>query len=142
MRSIVDTGLRAVSYLFHLGLGLLLVALAVLALLGPEATFTLGILPWQGATLGWILLAAGVVALAAVYLAVQRRLPLLLLVWSAAVLVVVAWGYFWGRYFFGREGPTLAFLLVAGAALATLGSWRAFRRKPRSRSVLDRLEAT
>jgi len=133
--------LRAVSYLFHLGLGLVLVAMAVVALSGPETTFTVGILPWQGRTLAWILLAAGVLALAAVYLAIRRTVPVLLVLWSMVVLVVLANGYFLGRYFFGREGPTTALLLVLGAAVATLGGWLGFRRREQRRSVVaDRSE--
>ena len=131
MRSFVGTAVRAVSYLFHLGLGLVLVALAVTALLSPETTFTLGILPWEGSTLAWIALAAGLVALLAVYLALRGVLRVLLLLWSAAVLVALLHGYFLSRYHFGRESPTTALLLVGGATLATLGSWLAVRRKAR-----------
>jgi len=142
LRSVISAVLCAVSYLFHLGLGLVLVGMAVTALVGPEATFTVGVLPWQGRTLAWILLAAGVLAVVAVYLAIRRVLPILLVLWSAAVLIVLANGYFLGRYFFGRDGPSTALLLVLGAAIATLGGWLNFRRRKRSGSgVADRFEA-
>ena len=142
MQRVVETALRAVSYAFHLGLGLLLVGLAAVALIGPEATFTVGILPWQGQTLAWILLAAGVVAVAAVYLAVRRARALLLLIWSLTVLGTLLYGCFLSRYYFGRDGPATALVLVAGAAVATLGSWLAFRRPDRPRSLVgDRFEA-
>jgi len=127
----IEAVLRGGTYLFHLALGLALVGLAVVALLGPEATFTLGILPWQGARLAWILLAAAGVAILAVYLAMRRILRILLLLWSLTVLVALAHGYFLGRFHFGREEPTTALLLTGGAALATLGSWLVFRHRPR-----------
>lgn len=135
MRSLLDSLLRAVSYVFHLGLGLSLVALALVVLLGPDTTFTLGILPWEGRTLAWILLAAGALAIVAAYLAMRRVFALLLLLWSLAVLAVLAWGCFLSRYHFGRNGPALALQLVAVAALAAVGSWRDCRRKKRPRLV-------
>jgi len=143
LQSVIAAALRAVSYLFHLALGVTLVGMAALALMGPEVTFTVGILPWQGRTLAWILLAAGVLAIAAVYLALRRVLPILLVLWSAAVLIVLAHGCFLSRYYFGRDGPATALLLVLGAAAATLGGWLSFRRKERWGSAMrDRFEAT
>jgi hypothetical protein len=112
------------------------------ALLGPETTFTLGILPWEGRTLAWILLVAGAVAVVAACLAIQRVFPLLLLLWSLTVLAVLAWGCFLSRYYFGRDGPGLALQLLALAALAAVGSWRAFRRKERPRLVVGRFEGS
>ncbi|MBM3748544.1 MAG: hypothetical protein FJW34_22440 [Acidobacteria bacterium] len=127
----VEAVLRGVSYLFHLALGLVLAGLAVVALLGPEATFSLGILPWQGEKLAWILLAAGAVAAVSVYLAIRRVLRILLLLWSLTVLVALAYGCFLSRFHFGREDPAMALLLTGGAAVATLGSWRVFRHRAR-----------
>jgi hypothetical protein len=63
-----------------------------------------------------------------------------LLLWSVTVLGVLAYGCFLGRYYFGRDGPGLALQLAAAAALATVGSWRALRRKDRSRPVVGRFE--
>jgi hypothetical protein len=132
----VEVALRAECYLFHLGLGVLLVGMAVIFLAGPEATFTLGILPWQGQTLAWILLAAGLVAIAAVYLALRRARSLLLLIWSLAVLGVLVYGCFLSRFYFGREGASTALLLVAGATVAAVGSWLAFRPRDRTHALV------
>jgi hypothetical protein len=126
----LEAVLRGVAYLFHLALGLALAGLAAVALLGPEATFSLGILPWQGEKLAWILLAAAGVAILTVCLAMQRILRILLLLWSLTVVVALAYGCFLSRFHFGREEPTTALLLTGGAALATLGSWFVFRHRP------------
>lgn len=136
MSGVVETAMRGLSYLFHLGLGLVLLGLSLTVLLSPDASFNVGILPWQGETLAWILLMAGLVGVAAVFLAMKGVLPVLLLVWSVAVLVVLGYGYILSRFHFGRDGPGVALVLLAGAAVATVGGWKALRAKPRRGRLL------
>lgn len=138
MSGVVEAALRGLSYLFHLALAALLLGLSAAFFLSPESSFGVGILPWQGETLAWILMVWGLVAVAAVYLAVRRITPVLLLLWSVAALVALAYWCFLSRYYFGRDGPTLALLLLLGAAVATLGSWMAVRRGSRpARPFID-----
>ncbi len=130
MPGIAETAMRAVSCLFHLLLGMVLMVLSLTYLLSPQATFRVGILPWEGETLAWVLLAAGSAGVVLVYLASRRVFAVGLQIWSVAVLAALVWGCFLGSHHFGRDGATVALLLVAGAAVAALGSWLGFSRRP------------
>jgi hypothetical protein len=127
---IAEAIMRVLSYLFHLLLGMALLGLSLVALLSQEASFKIGILPWEGAVLAYVLLASGVVAIVTVCLATKRISSIGLLLWSAAVLVMVVRGYVFTPFSFGRDGPTIAYILVLGAAIALVGSWIGCRRKP------------
>ena len=129
---ILKTMVRLFSYLFHLLLALVLLALCVVTWFSGTHTFQIGILPWQGQTLGYWLLCSALVGLVSVYLATKRILPVVFFIWSLVVLVMLVRGYFFSTYRFGPGGCLTALYLVGGAAIAAVGSWIQCRRKPKT----------
>jgi hypothetical protein len=122
--------MRVFSYLFHGLLTLFLLGISVVALSSGQP-LQLEMLPWQGRTLTWWLLGSALLGLLSVILAICRRWRLLFFLWSLAVLVVMARGFFFSRYYFA-DPPEFhwALYLTAGALIAAFGAWFQLRRKP------------
>jgi hypothetical protein len=122
--------MRVFSYLFHGLLTLFLLGISLVAWSSGQA-LQLGMLPWQGQTLTYWLLCAALLGLASVILAIFRKWRPLFFLWSLAVLVMMAWGFFLGHYYFA--GPAEfhgALYLTAGALIAAFGAWFQVRREP------------
>jgi len=114
--------LRGFSYLFHLVLGLFLLAIAGLALAtGPQAR-QLGMLPWSGATLSYVLFFGGLLCLVSIVLAFLGKSRLLFFAWTLVVAVLLLKGYFFSSYRFSPGGAQFAFELVAAAWIAVIGA--------------------
>lgn len=64
MSSVLGLLLRTYSHLFELGLALFLIGLAIVAWASGPNNLALGMLPWEGAALRWIILILGTVGLA------------------------------------------------------------------------------
>jgi hypothetical protein len=121
--------MRIYSYLFHGLLALVLVAVSGVALgLGVEK-LRLGMLPWSGKTLVYVMFFGGLFGLASVILAARRKLAILFLLWSVIVPIVLIRGYIFSGYRFSG-GWGNAKYLIPGSILAILGAWFAFRRQP------------
>jgi hypothetical protein len=122
--------LRLFSYLYHGLLALFLLALSAVALASGAAELRLDMLPWSGATLAWVLLAASLFGLLAVVLAVRRAGAALLFLWSLLVAAMLLKGYVFSGYRFAPGvGVRTAVSLVLGSWLALLGAWFAVRSK-------------
>ena len=122
--------LRLFSYLYHGLLALFLLALSAVALASGAAELRLDMLPWSGATLAWVLLAASLFGLLAVVLAVRRAGAALLFLWSLLVAAMLLKGYVFSGYRFAPGvGVRTAMSLVLGSWLALLGAWFAVRSK-------------
>jgi len=122
--------MRVFSYLFHGLLTLFLLAISVLALSSGQ-TLQLGMLPWEGPQLAYWLFFAALVGLVSVALAIWRKWRALFFLWSLAVLLMMARGFFFSRYHFA--GPPefhSALYLTAGALVAAFGAWFQLRREP------------
>lgn len=119
--------LQAFSYLFHLLLSLFLLAAAALAYTGPSP-LALGILPWTGTTLLYIVAAGGAFGLISTLLAVLGKLRLLFLLWNLAVVVFLIRGYASFTYRFSPGESTFALYFTLGALVALLGAWSRLRR--------------
>ena len=119
--------MRVFSYLFHGLLTLFLLGISVVALSSGQP-LQLGMLPWQGRTLSWCLLAAALVGLALVILAIRRRLRPWFFLWTLAVFVMMARGFFFSHYYFA-DPPEFhtALYLTASALIAAIGAWFALR---------------
>jgi hypothetical protein len=143
---IVRTLLRLFSYLYHGLLALFLLLVAALALASGSGTSGAGtsgagalhleMLPWSGAALAWILLAASLCGLIALLLAIARRRAALFFLWSLLVAAMLLKGYvFSGFRFAPGVGVRTAIFLILGSWLALAGAWFAARRaKPAERA--------
>jgi hypothetical protein len=125
--------MRIYSYLFQAALAVAMLAMSAVAWLSGQ-TLNIWILPWQGETLTRVLFAAGLVGLVVTAMAVRRILPALFVLWSAAVLVMLVRGFFFGSYVFGptSTGIMTALWFVLGAFLAAVGSVFTIRRGERA----------
>jgi hypothetical protein len=133
LSSVLGLLLRIYSYLFELGLSLFLIGLAIVAWASRPNNLALGMLPWEGAALGWIILILGIVGMASVLLA-GSRLRWIFPLWSLFVLIMMVRGFFLSSYSFGSANEfQLAVWLTAGALIAFLGSLGVLRRKAKSR---------
>ena len=120
--------LRFFSYLFHLGLGLFLLAIAALALSSSPQSLHLAMLPWTGATLAYTVLIGALFGLASLALAVTGKLRFLFFVWSLVVAVMLVKGYVFSGYRFSPGGVRLGLEVMVGSWLALAGAWFALRQ--------------
>jgi len=111
------------SYLFHSLLALFLLGLGVLALASGPQSLHLEMLPWSGATLNYLLVAGGLLALFSIALAVMGRLRFLFFLWSLAVAVLLTKGYIFSGYRFDAAGWHRAAYLIAACWVAVAGAW-------------------
>jgi hypothetical protein len=115
--------LRIFCYLFHTILSLSLLALGGVAVLSGVHDMKLETLPWQGTQLNHWLLILGTVGLFSVLLAVTGKLRFLLSAWSIYAMVMLVRGVFFSSMTFeGREDFHNWLWLIAGAAVALIGS--------------------
>ncbi len=121
----------AFSYLFEGLLALFLTAIAGLAL-ASGAPLHLGMLPWTGSTLDYVLLFGGLCGITAVILAVLGKLRPLFFVWTLVVVFFMIKGYIFGGYRFDPASAKTAGYLLLAALLSVLGGWfQMFRRADR-----------
>ena len=117
------------SYLFHAALALFLLAISALALVSGTPLH-LGMLPWTGMTLVYVVLGGGLAGLVAIVLALGGHLRGLFFLWSLAVFVLMVRGFFLSGYYFGDAGMVkTALYLTVGALLAMVGAWFQLRRR-------------
>jgi hypothetical protein len=134
----VKTLLRLFSYLYHGLLALFLLLVSALALASGARSLHLDILPWSGATLAWVLLAASLFGLAAVLLAITRSVPVPFFLWSLVVAAMLLKGYVFSSFRFAAGvGVHTAIYLVLGSWLALLGAWFALRLPKPARVILN-----
>lgn len=121
--------LRVFAYLFELVLSFFLIGLGIVAWVSGANSLSFGMQFWEGVTLKWIILIAGIVGLTSLLLA-GSRLRWTFPVWSFLVLVMMVRGFFLSSYLFaGANQFQFAVWLTAGALLAFLGSLGVLRRR-------------
>jgi len=120
---------RIYSYLFHLGVIVIMLALSGLALAAGIPKLQLGMLPWSGPTLITVLLLGGLAGLVSLILAWRGSLRFLFLLWSLAVAAILIKGYIFSNYRFETPGWGNAKYLIVGSLLAIPGAWLQFRRQ-------------
>ena len=114
--------LRIYSYLFHAGVALFLLGLALVALLSSN-TLRIPILPWTGSSLTQWLLWGGITGLVSIVRAITVFFRYLFPVWAFAVLALMGRGYVLTPIpFAGRDEAMQALYLSLGALLAFLAS--------------------
>ena len=123
--------MRYFSYVFHTLLALFLLAISGLALASGGGDLHLGMLPWKGDTLSYVLLFASLFGLITIALAVRGTLRILFLIWSFVVFVMVVKGYIFSGYKFGPHEFKTAAWLIALSLVALIGAW--FQLSPAAR---------
>lgn len=121
--------MRYYSCLFHGVLTLFLLLASGSALIAGAGSLRLDMLPWSGSTLTYAVFFSALFGLASVILALKRRFPALLFLWSLFVTAMLVWGYVFTQYGFAPGEWLLAVLFVAGAAIAILGPWFQMRER-------------
>jgi hypothetical protein len=125
--------MRYFSYLFHALLALFLLLVSALAIMAGPQALRLGMLPWSGSALAWILFFGAIFGLAAVVLAIRGKARILFLLWSLVVAVALLKGYVFSGYkFSGNVTPAACLIVLSLIALA--GAWFQWRR-PQQRRV-------
>lgn len=119
----LKASLRLFSFLFHALLTLFLAAASGLALATGTALH-LGMLPWTGQTLAYVVFFGSLTGLLTAILAVWRKWRALFLVWCLTVAVLAVKGYvFSGYHYFSGAEVRLSLALMAGSLVAVLGAW-------------------
>jgi hypothetical protein len=127
--------MRFLSYLFHTLLVLFLLAVSGLALASGAGSLHLGMLPWTGSTLTYVLFFGSLFGLLTILLALKSKLRALFFLWSLAVVVLLVKGYFLSGYHFAAGEIRTALYLVAASILALFGAWFQMWRRPDRRRI-------
>ena len=121
--------MRFYSYLFHGLLGLFMLGISLVALTSG-VPLHLEMLPWSGATGTRLLAGAALFGLVSLLLALRGTARFLFFLWSLAVFVLMAKGFFLSSYHFGDfSGFKAAMLLTLGALVALFGAWFQMTRR-------------
>ena len=126
---VLRTLLRFFSYLFHGLLTLFLLAISGLTLLSGGQSLHLGMLPWTGSTLTYVVFFGALAGLVFLLLAIRGRLRVLFFLWALAVVGLMVKGYIFTGYHFGPGEAKTAGYLVLGSLLALWGAWFQMFRK-------------
>ena len=104
-------------------------AISGLALAAGTPSLHLGMLPWTGQTLTYVLFFSSIFGLIAVILAMRARLRALFFLWSLAVPVLLVKGYIFSGYHFAVGEALPAAGLIAASLVALAGAWFQLWRK-------------
>jgi ABC-type maltose transport system permease subunit len=124
---IVKALMRYFSYLFHAVLALFLILLAGIAITSGAGSLRLGMLPWSGDTLNYVLFFGALVGLVTVLLAMKGTLRFLFLLWAFVVFVLLVKGYIFSRYTFQPNEFRIAAFLILASLLSVFGAWFGLR---------------
>lgn len=118
---------RYFSYVFNGLLALFLLAVSGLALASGATNLHLGMLPWTGATLTYILFFGALFCVVALVLALRGTLAWLLFLWTVAVTVLLVKGYVFSGYHFAPGEANRAGYLILASLIGMIGAWWAAR---------------
>ena len=98
--------------------------MAVIAMVGEPQTVNFYLLPWEGRTLVWGLLALALIGAAVLFLAVRGRAQATYRIWSLLVLALVVRYFFFSNYSFTPDTGefTYALCLLLATLLAVFGA--------------------
>ena len=123
---------RLFSYLYHLVLGVFLLAISSLAMFSGAHNLKLDVVPWTGKSLTQRLFYGSLAGLFSLVLAASGKFRYLFPVWALMVLVMMVRGFFGSGYTF-QDYPHFrqALWLCAGGVIALIGSLMPAGRKGR-----------
>jgi hypothetical protein len=125
---------RYFSFLFHGLLALFLLAISGLTLATGAANLHLGMLPWTGSTLVYVLFLGSLAGLVSLVMAFRRTWTWLFFVWALAVFVLLVKGYVFTGYHFATGEAKTAGYLILGSFIALIGAWTAMGSGPRRKA--------
>ena len=111
------------SYVYHGLLCLMLFLMSGLSMLAGAQTVQLGMLPWTGPTLLYVLFFGALLGLLTVILAIRRTWRPLFFAWSLAVTLLLVKGYIFSGYHFSPGEFRTAVYLIVGSLIALIGAW-------------------
>ena len=126
---VIKALLSFLSYVYHGLLSLIALVLSGLAMLAGAQTLQLGMLPWTGTTLLYVLFCGGLVGLIVVILAIKGRMRPLFFGWSLVILALLLKGYIFSAYHFGPDEFDTALYLILGSVVGVLGAWAQMSRR-------------
>ncbi len=121
--------IRYLSYLFHGLLALFLLAISGLTLASGANSLHLGMLPWTGSTLTYVVFFGSLGGLIAVVLALRGTWRWLFFLWSLAVTILMVKGYIFSGYHFAPGEARKAGYLILASLIAPMGAWPAMGRR-------------
>jgi hypothetical protein len=130
---VIKALLSFLSYVFHGLLCLILLVMCGLAVAAGAQTLQLGMLPWTGSTLLYVLFFGALFGLLTVGLAIKGTWRPLFFVWSLVVTLLLVKGYIFSMYHFGPGEFRTAMYLIVGSVIALVGSWVRMGRKAGAR---------
>jgi len=130
---VIKALLSFLGYLFHGLLCLVLLIVSGLAMLAGAQTLRLGMLPWTGPTLLYVLVLGGLLGLATIGLAIRGTWRPLFFVWCLVVTVLLVKGYIFSGYHFSQGEFSTAAYLIIGSVISLIGGWAQMARGPRGR---------
>ena len=130
---VIKALLSFLSYVFHGLLCLILFAMSGLAMAAGAQTLQLGMLPWTGWTLLYVVFFGAMLGLVTVLLAIKGRLRPLFFVWSLGVTLLLLKGYIFSGYHFSPGEFSTVMYVIVGSVIALLGAWVQMGRKARVR---------
>lgn len=124
------TIMRIFSYLYHLILGLFLLAVGAIAMFSSNLTLKLDMLPWEDPGLTYLIFFGSLAGLLSLALALRGALRLPFRIWTVVVFALMIYGFFMTQYgFTGNDHFRNILLLTLGALIAVIGSWTAAPKK-------------
>ena len=126
---VIKALLSFLSYVYHGLLCLVILALTCLAMAAGAKSLELGMLPWTGTTLLYVLLFGALFGLLTVVLAIKGTLRPLFFLWSLVVMLLLIKGYIFSGYHFAPGEFRTAIYLIVGSIIAVLGAWAQMGRR-------------
>ena len=120
---VIKALLSFLSYLFHILLCLMLLVMSGLAMAAGAQTLQLGMLPWTGSTLLYVLFFGALLGLLTVFLAIKGWMRPLFFVWSLVVTIMLVKGYIFSGYHFTPGEFNRVLYLIGGSLIALIGAW-------------------
>ena len=122
--------LRAFSYIYHLLISVVLLALSLVAYASENYNLKQDLLPWTGKELFYWMLGLGLIGSLSVILCFLGKVRVLFPLWALAVVVGLVRGLILGGMRFASASDFYnALCFLAAGLIALLGAWSAFRKR-------------
>jgi hypothetical protein len=126
----LDAILRAFSYIYHLLISVVLLALSLVAFASDNYDLKQDLLPWTGKELFYWMLGLGFLGLISLILCFLGKVRVLFPVWALIVVIGLVRGIiFSGMHFASATDFYYALCFIGAGLIALLGAWSAFRKR-------------